>query len=78
MPSRMPGSGRDALQVVQEWAEFSPNVYGWSAGPPGCPGVVGRPYRTSGIDVSTSRMSGTGRETLLDVREWSVGRPGFP
>ena len=36
--------------------------------PPGCPGVVGRP----------SRMSGSGRESLPDVREWLRGPPGCP
>ena len=54
------GSGWEALQDVRKW----------SGGPPGCPGVVGRP----------SRMSGCGREALSDVREtrpdvreWSEG-----
>ena len=37
-------SGREALKVVQKW----------SGGPPGCPGVVGRPFR----------MSESGREVL--------------
>ena len=42
------------------------DVWECSEGPPGtlgCPGVVGRP----------SQMSGSGRETLPDVREWSGG-----
>ena len=39
--------------------EALPHVLEWSGNPPECPGVVGRP----------SRMSGSGRETLLDVRE---------
>ena len=39
--------------------ESLPDVLEWSGGPPGCPGVVGK----------TSRMSGSGREILLDVRE---------
>ena len=47
--SRMSGIGGDAL----------PNVSEWSVGPPGCPGVVGRP----------TRKSGSGREDLPDVRE---------
>ena len=42
-------SGREALEDVLEWL----------GGPPGCPGVVGRP----------SRMSGSGREALPDVQE---------
>ena len=40
----------------------------WSGGPPGCPEVAGRP----------SRMSGSGREALPDVREWSGGPPECP
>ena len=52
--------------------EFLPDV--WKArlnvreclrGPPGYPVVVGRP----------SRMSGSGREALSDVWEWSGGPP---
>ena len=43
----MSGSCWEALQDVREWSE----------GPPGFPGVVGRP----------SRMSGSGREILPDV-----------
>ena len=37
-PSRMSGSGREALPDVREW----------SGGPPGCLGVVGRTSRMSG------------------------------
>ena len=37
-----------------------PDVREWSGDPPGCPGVVGRPFR----------MSGSGRETLADVPEF--------
>ena len=40
------GSGQDTLLDDQEW----------SVGPPGCPGVVGRP----------SRMSRSGLEALLE------------
>ena len=79
-PSRMSGSGletrldfreglpnirevlpniREVHPEVREWSEALPDVRECSGVPPGCPGVVGRP----------SRMSGSGRETLLDVRE---------
>ena len=44
-------SGREALGDIREW----------SAGPPGCSGVVGRP----------SRMYGSDRKALQDIREWS-------
>ena len=44
----MPGSGRDAL----------PDVWEWSGGLRGCPGVVGRP----------SQMSGSVREALKDAQ----------
>ena len=43
----MSWDGREALWDVWEWSE----------GPPGCPGVVGWP----------SRMSGSGQEALLYV-----------
>ena len=45
----MSWSGREAFTDIREC----------SGGPPGCPGVVGRP----------SRMSGNGLEAVLDVRE---------
>ena len=55
--------------------EALPNVREWSGGPPGCPGVVGM----------SSQMSGSGQESLSDVREalpdvrvWSRGPPGCP
>ena len=35
---------------------------------PGCPEMVGKP----------SRMSGSGQESLLNVREWSRVPPGCP
>ena len=40
----------------------------WLGGPPGCPGVVGRPFR----------MPGSGREDLPDIQEWSGGSSGCP
>ena len=49
----MSGSGRVSL----------PDVWERSGGPPGCPGVVGKP----------SRMTGSGREALPDSREWLGG-----
>ena len=39
--------------------EALPDVREWSGVPPGCPGVVVRP----------SRLFGSGRATLTDVRE---------
>ena len=50
------GSGRVALLNVREALS---DVRERSGGPPGCPGVVGRP----------SLMSGSGRVALSDVRE---------
>ena len=47
----MSGSYREALPDVREW----------SGGPPGCPALIGLPYR----------MSGNCQEALPDVREWS-------
>ena len=46
-PSRMSGSGQEALPNVREWLEALPDVWEWSGGPPGCPRVVGIPSRMS-------------------------------
>ena len=54
----MSESGREALPEVLELES--------SGGPPGSPGLVGRP----------SRMSRCGREALPDIRVWSGGPPG--
>ena len=64
----MSGSGREALKNIWEWSGTLPDVRDWSGFPPGCPGVVGKPYR----------RSGSGREALPDVREWSGGPTGCP
>ena len=71
----MSGSGREALQHVQELSvdplgclEPLPDVWEWSGGPPECPGVVGKP----------SRRSESGREALTDVWEWSRVFPECP
>ena len=62
----MTGSGREALPDVWEWLGGLPDVREWSGDPPGCAGgspgfsrVVRRP----------SWMTGSGLETLPDVRE---------
>ena len=47
----MSGSGREAI----------PDVRVRSGGPPGCMGVVGRPFRMSGSGWEASLMSGSGR-----------------
>ena len=57
----MTGSGLETLPDVQEAhpdvLEVLPDVREGSGGPPGYPGVVGR----------SSRMSGSGQETIPDV-----------
>ena len=55
----MSGSGRKTLPYVREWSGGLLDVWEWSGGPPGCPGVVGR----------LAWMSGSGLEALQDVRE---------
>ena len=52
----MSGSGRKDLLDVREW----------SGGPPGCPGVVGRPFRMSRSGPDTLQDV---QKVLLDVRE---------
>ena len=80
----MSGSCREAFPDDREWL----------VGPPGCPGVVGRPSRISlsGQEALPNvrepfRMSGSGLEALpgvsgqdalLDVQEWSGCPPGCP
>ena len=67
----MSGSGREALPFL---GEALPDVREWLEGPPGGPGVVGRP---SLISVKPSRMSRSGWKTLPVVREQSGGPPKF-
>ena len=42
------------------------DVWEWLGVPPGCPGVVGSPFQMYG---RPSWMSGSGLETLPDLRE---------
>ena len=62
----MSGSGREALSDVWEWSGGPRGFAGVVERPPGCPGVIGTPFR----------MSRSGREALPNVQEWSVGYPG--
>ena len=52
----MSESGQEALLDVREWLE----------GSPGCPAVVGRPFRISIVVLRRSRMFGSGRDALPD------------
>ena len=49
----------EALLDVRGSREALLDFWDWLGGPPGCPGVVGRPYR----------VFGSGREALPDVWE---------
>ena len=69
----MSGSSREALRNVREWSVALQNVREWSGDPPGYLGVVGRPSRMFG---RPSRMSGSCREAIPDVRKMSGGPPG--
>ena len=85
MPSRMSGSGWDALPVdregrqallnVRELVEALPNIREWLGVPLECPGVVRRRCRTSRSGGRPSRMSGNGRETLPNIQEWWEAHP---
>ena len=57
-PSRMSGTGREALPDVREWWNALQDVRQWSVSTPKCPGVVGSP----------SRKSRSGQEALPYVR----------
>ena len=77
-PSRISGSGREALPDdrewsgvypdVREWSEANKNVREWSGGPSESPRVVLRP----------SWMAVTCQEALPNVRVWSGGPPVCP
>ena len=68
----MSGCGREYLPDMQERLVALADVREYSGGPSGCPGRVGRPSRMSAVVGSLSRMTGSDREALPDVREWSV------
>ena len=74
----MSASGQEALPDVRELSETFPNVLEWSGDPLRCPGVVGLPSHMSGSGERPSWMSGSGLESLSDVRECSEGPPGCP
>ena len=57
----MSGRGWETLPDVPEGLVTFSVVQEWLTDPPGCPRVVSWP----------SRISGSGRETLLDVRQLS-------
>ena len=63
--SLMTGSGSKALSDVQEWSGCPPRYPRVVPGPPGCPGMVGRPCQ----------MSESGQDFVLDVRKWSGDPP---
>ena len=71
----MSRSGRKTLPAVWEWWEALPDAWELSGGPPGCPGVVGWPSRMSG---SVRKALPDVREALSDVRDWSGGTLGCP
>ena len=64
-------SGRDGFPDVRERLGGPQDVREWSRRPPGCLVVVGRSSRMSRVVWKPSRMSGSGREALSDVRECS-------
>ena len=61
-------SGQDASHMSGSVREAFPDVWEWSGGPPGCPGVVGM----------HSWMSRSGREAFPDVCKWLVRPPVCP
>ena len=74
----MSGSGREALPHVQEWSGDAPNMTGSGREATECPGLVGKPPRCPGLVQRSSSMSRSGRQALLDDREWSRPSPGCP
>ena len=66
----MSGSSQEALLDVREPHQV---VWVWSGDPPGCSGA---PTGCPVVVGCLSRMSGSGREALPNVREWLGGPPG--
>ena len=54
-----------------------PDVCEWSGGPPGCPGVVGRPSWIAGSSQEVLPDVQEWSGVLLDVQEWSGGNHGW-
>ena len=69
----MTGSDWEAVLDVRKWSGVLTDVRKWSGGSPGCLGVVERPSWMCG---RFPRFSESGREALLDDREWSTDLPG--
>ena len=55
--------------------EDLPDVQEWSGGPLRCPGVVGRLSRMTGSGREALLDVRDGRDALLDVRKWPGGPP---
>ena len=58
--------------------EAFPDVREWSGGPQGYLGVVGRPSRRSGSGREALKIIWEWSGTLPDVRDWSGFPPGCP
>ena len=74
--SRMCGTGRESIPEVLKWSGDpfgGPEVV---VDPPGGVELVGRPSRRSRSGRRQSRRSGTSKETLPEVRNWSRDPPG--
>ena len=70
----MIGSHRENLPNV--W-KYLMDMQEWSRDSPGCLGVVGVPPDVQGAVGRPSRMFGSGRESIPDVREWWESLPDF-
>ena len=66
---------QQALLDVWEWSGESPSCPGWAGDPSECPEG---PPKYPEVVSSPSRMSGSGREALSDVRECSGDRHRCP
>ena len=85
IPSRMSRSGWEALPDVLKWSGDPPGRRRVVEKPFRMSGSGERPSRMSerlaqcpGVVEKASWMSGSSRETLPDVREWSGDHPGCP
>ena len=64
----MSGSGRDALPDDREWSGGLGDIRECSQSPPECPRVVELPPGCPRVVGRPSQMSGSGRESIQDVR----------
>ena len=70
-PYQSSGTGRETLSEFRKWSETIFEVWSWSGDPPEVRKWSGDPSGVPEVVGTPSQRSGTGRETLTEVRKWS-------